>query len=273
MQSSLTPGPERKPQLAYSELQYKTHDEAKRRRKAAKIVAVLEHFLGRDDLDGLVALDIGSSTGYTVEALVDAGAKVTGIDIDAPGIEFARQRFGDRATFLVADGSAIPLADHSVDIVVFNHIYEHVVDPDAVLAEITRVLRPDGVAYFGFGNRLGVIEPHYRLPFLSWVPPKVANRYVTLFKRADDYYERFRTRGQLVRMCRPLQLWDYTYTVLSDSVRFRATDMVPARLASAPPALWRSLAPIMPTFIWIGTPGARRPAGTATRADPTLIER
>ena len=33
--------------------------------------------------------------------------------------------------------------------VVFNHIYEHVVDPDAVLAEIRRVLRPDGVVYLG----------------------------------------------------------------------------------------------------------------------------
>ena len=45
---------------------------------------------------------------------------------------------------------------------VLNHIYEHVVDADKVLSEIRRVLRDDGVAYFGFGNKYGVMEPHYK---------------------------------------------------------------------------------------------------------------
>ena len=62
---------------------------------------------------------------------------------------------------------------------VLNHIYEHVVDPDAVLREIRRVLAPDGVVYLGLANRLGVVEPHYRLPFLSWLPHgPLADRYV-----------------------------------------------------------------------------------------------
>ena len=152
---------------------------------------------------------------------------------------------------------------------VLNHIYEHVVDADKVLSEIRRVLRDDGVAYFGFGNKYGVMEPHYKLPFLSWLPKRAADRYVSAFGRADDYYEQFRSRAGLIEMCRGLQLWDYTYTALSESRRFAATDMVPAKLENLPPAVWRSLGPIIPTFIWVGTSGTSRPAGAPTRQPPT----
>ena len=184
----------RQPQLAYSELQQLTHDETKRRTKAAKIRAVLQHFLGTDDLSGLTVVDIGCSTGYTAEGLSEAGARVLGFDIDVPGLRHAVARVGDRVGFTCADGSALPLPDKSVDVVVFNHIYEHVVDPTAVMAEIRRVLRDDGLAYLGFANRLGIIEPHYRLPFLSWLSPRLADRYVSVTKRAPHYYERMRTR-------------------------------------------------------------------------------
>jgi SAM-dependent methyltransferase len=261
----------RRRQLAYSEIQEATKDETKRRAKAEKIVAVLRHFTGRQDLSGLTAIDIGCSTGYTADTLRGAGCDVIGLDIDAPGLAHAASRFGDRASFLCADGSALPFADRSIDVVVFNHIYEHVVDADAVLDEIRRVLRPDGVAYFGFGNRLGVIEPHYRLPFLSWLPRRAADRYVALTGRATEYYERFRTKAGLMKMCRGLRLWDYTYTVLADSEQFHAQDVVPRRLATAPPVVWRALAPVMPTFIWVGTHGDRRPAGGPTKTPPTLL--
>ena len=262
----------RTPQLAYSEIQYKTHDEVKRRTKAAKICTVLQHFFGREDLRGLRALDVGCSTGFTAAALHEAGATVIGLDIDVPGVTHARDRFRDIA-FLCADGSALPFPDASLDIVVFNHIYEHVVDADAVMAEIARVLTPDGAAYLGFGNRLQVIEPHYRLPFLSWLPRPVADRYVALSKRAPTYYESFRTRRELLKMGAALNLWDYTYSVLADSERFAAQDLVPARLANAPIALWQAAAPVMPTYIWIGTPGSRRPAGPPGRHAPTALPR
>lgn len=258
-------------QLAYSELQSAMHDEVGRRKKAAKILKVLSHFLGQSDLAGLTALDIGCSTGFVADALRGAGAKVTGLDIDEPGLARARERFGSEIDFLNASGDGIPMPAQSVDIVVFNHIYEHVVDADAVMADIRRVLRPDGVVYLGLGNRLGIMEPHYKLPFLSWLPKRIAHRYVRATGRASSYYETFRTRRGLRKMCVGLRIWDYTYTVLTDSREFGADDMVPARLSSASPIIWRLAAPVLPTFIWVGTPGAGQPAGPVTRVSPSLI--
>jgi ubiquinone/menaquinone biosynthesis C-methylase UbiE len=261
---------ERVPQLAYSEIQHLTHDEKKRRQKAAKICAVIEHFFGRDDLTGLVAVDVGCSTGFTAAALREAGATVIGADIDQPGLSSAHGRFAD-ITFLCADGEKMPLADASVDVVVLSHIYEHVVDPDAVMAEIRRVLKHDGAAYLALGNKWQVIEPHYRLPFLSWLPRKAADAYIKRAGKADTYYEQFRSRRDLVKMSAGLTLWDYTYTLLADAERFAATDLVPARLRSAPPAVWKAIAPVIPTYVWIGTPGASSPQGPATRVPPTRV--
>lgn len=263
--------PVRAPQLGYSDLKSEMLDEAGRRTKAAKILSVLRHFLGCEDFTGLVALDIGCSTGFIADELHRAGAKVTGLDIDEPGLARARERFGAEITFVYAGGEAIPMPSQSVDIVVFNHIYEHVVDADAVMADIRRVLRPEGVVYLGLGNRLGVVEPHYKLPFLSWLPKTLADPYLRRFSNESSYYEKFRTRPGLRRMCAGLSVWDYTYTVLAQSEQFRATDIVPARLRSAPPVFWRTLTPLIPTFLWVGTPGSRQPAGPSTRVAPTKL--
>lgn len=263
----------RSPQLAYSDIQEKTRDADRRRRKADKFVRVLQHFLGVDDLCGLRALDVGSSTGFTAAALSGAGCDVIGVDIDVPGLTQAKAMFGGEIDFLVADGSALPFLAQSIDIVLFNQVYEHVVDAPAVMAEIRRVLKADGVALFGFGNKHQVIEPHYRLPFLSWLPDLAADRYVSVFGRADHYYERFLTRRGLQALCEPLALWDYTFTVLCDAERFAATDVVPRGLRGMPSGFWKALTPIMPTFLWIGTPGTRRPKGAPARVSPRRVDR
>lgn len=50
-------------------------------------------------------------------------------------------------TSLVADAHQLPIADASVDAVWIQAVLEHVLDPARVVAEIHRVLRPDGIVY------------------------------------------------------------------------------------------------------------------------------
>ena len=111
-------------QLAYSEQMAAMLDETKRRKKAQKILAVVRHALGRPDLTGLRALDVGCSAGFIADELALAGAQTTGVDIDEPGLARARERFGDRVEFRLAKGEDLPFDDGSMDVVVFNHIYE-----------------------------------------------------------------------------------------------------------------------------------------------------
>ena len=261
----------RAPQLEYSEKMAVMLDEPSRRAKAAKISAVVQHFLGRADLTGLRVVDIGCSGGIIADALAAAGADVVGVDIDAPGLVKAQQNYGDTVSFLCADSSALPLADAAADVVVCNHIYEHVVDPWALVREMSRIVRPDGLIYLGLANRLGVMEPHYRLPFLSWLPRPLAHGYVHASGRADHYHEAFMTRAGLRRLCGGLRVWDYTYSVLAEPERFAAEDVVRGTASRLPQRLLRALRPVVPTFVWVATVGSARPAGPALAAAPDPV--
>lgn len=259
-------------QLEYSTLQPEMHNEEGRRLKAAKMLAVLEHFRGTSDLAGTTVVDLGCSTGFIADEFRRAGARTIGIDIDVPGLAAARKRFDTGLGFLCADGEDLPLPDESADIVIFNHIYEHVVDADAVVADIARILKPDGVVYLGLGNKWGVIEPHYGLPFLSWLPPRLADRYVRRFGSSDAYHERFRSLRGLRKMTSRFDVWDYTHTVLADPEAFSAQDVVPGPLAHVPPAAWRVARPLIPTFIWIGAKNPQPPAGPTVATLPRHLE-
>src|SRR3546814_17958343 len=71
-----------------------------------------------------------------------------------------------------------------------NHVIEHVGNADAQrhhLDEIRRVLAPDGVVYFAAPNRWRLVEPHFRLPFLSWLPNPASDRYVRVMGRGSHY--------------------------------------------------------------------------------------
>lgn len=266
---------QRAPQLAYSQVQSAMLDEAKRRRKAAKLIAVLQHFLGRDDgagLDGLTVADVGCSAGFIADELASAGARhVVGIDIDVPGLRAAHDQFGNRIGFVCADGERLPFDDDSLDVIVFNHIYEHVVDADAVVAELHRVLAPYGVLYLGLGNKYGIMEPHYKLPFLSYLPDRMADRYVRVTGRADRYHERFRSRAGLTRMLRDFTVWDYTYSMIAEPDRFAGDQDVPAPVAALPMPVLRALQPIIPTFLWVATKHGEPPAGALLTSPPIRL--
>jgi ubiquinone/menaquinone biosynthesis C-methylase UbiE len=262
---------ERRQQLQYSELMEKMLDEEHRRAKARKLLGVLRHFLGRSHLDGLRVADVGCSAGFIADELADAGGLTVGIDIDEPGLAKASHRFGDRVLFVLGDGERLPVADRSLDVIVFNHIYEHVVEPDAVFTELHRVLADNGALYLGLANRLGILEPHHRLPFLSYLPTPLADLYVRLSGRGDKYYERLRTRPTLRGLARGFTVWDYTLSVIREPQLFASEEVIPGPLRSMPTAALKTLMPVIPTYIWVATKDGASPAGGPLRANPEQV--
>lgn len=266
----------RSPQLAYSDSQALMLDEASRRAKAQKIIAALRHFRGVDSLAGLTVADVGCSGGTIAAEICDDGAHVVGIDIDVPGVRKAQDRYragseDRRPHFLCADSMSTPLSDRSVDIVVCNHIYEHVVSPEALAAELRRIVKPEGIVYLGLGNKWGVVEPHYRLPFLSYLPRAAADRYVRVMHRADEYYEHFYGRRGLRRLFAAFDVWDYTHAILAEPELFAMRRAWPPRLSGAVSDLSRVLRPVVPTFIWLATARPTAPRGPRLRRQPLHV--
>ena len=111
---------------------------------------------GLDLYPGATILDFGAGSGWTSRFLSQLGCEVILLDVSRTALEMARELYkrqpviGTRPEprFLLFDGRSINLPDQAVDRILCFDAFHHSTDPDAILAEFARVLRPGGVAAF-----------------------------------------------------------------------------------------------------------------------------
>lgn len=98
---------------------------------------------------GEQVLDVGSGPGFLAAAIADAvgstGA-VCGVEISEPLNAVARAHCSRQPWIAIRQGNAtqLPLPNASFDAVVSTQVLEYVDDVDAAIAEMFRVLRPEG---------------------------------------------------------------------------------------------------------------------------------
>ncbi len=183
--------------------------------------------------------DVGTGTGIMKKTLeAEFHKPIVGFELDVSFV-------AERERVVCADARRLPVADRALDLVILNHVYEHVDDQGGLFAEAFRVLRPGGAAYVSAGSRRAVLEPHYRLPFLSWLPHSAADRYLRLTGRGRTYEGvRFLTYGPLVRLMQApgFRVRDLTETALRDLLgpRRGAAWRPVWALLRACPAGWRT---------------------------------
>lgn len=152
--------------------------------KAEKIVALLgaERFAKARRV-----LEIGCGSGVIASTLKRMGAP----DLEVHAVDVVDSRLTqDGFEFRLVEGTTLPYDDDAFDVVITNHVIEHVGDIDAQLhhlSEIRRVLRKDGRVYLAVPNAWRLVEPHFRLPFLSWLPRRLADRYVRATGKGTHY--------------------------------------------------------------------------------------
>lgn len=101
-------------------------------------------------------LDVGCGLGNDLARFAAAGARVTGIDLAPRAVQLARRNFAQRGLdgeFAVMDGECLQLPDASFDVVYCHTVLHFTPDPAAMVREIHRVLRPDGLAILMTVNR------------------------------------------------------------------------------------------------------------------------
>jgi len=170
---------------------------------------------------GGTLLDFGCGNGSQTALFAGAFDRVVGVDVNREYLAQFRARYAQAAleapnkpvargardqpagqpgglppiTALYFDGDNIPLRTRSVDYAVSFEVLEHVRDDRAVLGELARVVRPDGILVVSVPNRWWIFETHgtnlpvlrwNRVPFFSWLPTPIHDR----FARARIYSRR-----------------------------------------------------------------------------------
>jgi SAM-dependent methyltransferase len=111
-------------------------------------------------------LDIGCGIKSSLEIYKSPeNVKVVGIDLDKTLIR-KMKKLWPHAKFLKVDAQNLPFANNFFDKIFCLHLLEHVPDPERVMEEIFRVLKPSGNAYIAvpspnYEKVMGFVIPGY----------------------------------------------------------------------------------------------------------------
>ncbi|HEY1551529.1 MAG TPA: methyltransferase domain-containing protein [Kofleriaceae bacterium] len=191
------------------------------------------------------AIDIGCGYGHTAAELSRSCAQVVGIEPFDALASHARELAREHPNLEIRHGSVYDLADvDTYDLAVLDNVLEHLPDQPAALAAIARALRPGGALFLLVPNKLWPVEVHYHLPFLSYLPLSLANRYLRIAGKGTDYTDASYapTYWRLRRLLDAEPTLDYHFTLPSNLSLAAGGNALHYKLGAAAlrrfPALW-----------------------------------
>jgi 2-polyprenyl-3-methyl-5-hydroxy-6-metoxy-1,4-benzoquinol methylase len=129
---------------------------------------------------GRRVLDLGCRYGALTEYYTE-GNDVTGVDIDREALEHAEARLGIQALWADLD-SPLAFMDETFDVVVIGEVLEHIREPQRLIDQAHRVLRPGGTLV---GSTPNGFRLKNRLRFLAGRHAEDNPTHLHLFAPAD----------------------------------------------------------------------------------------
>jgi hypothetical protein len=155
------------------------------------------------DLDELLDMPMHESGATRFELMVgemiEQSDPVLGAQLYDGTLGYSRERDPDDPGIVVAilfereSGALV-----SQTRVAWNSFFHSWAEQEHHVRELGRVLRPGGTGYLAVPNRWGPLEPHFRLPGLSWLPSAgLQSRYVRAAHRGERYDCRLLSRAEV----------------------------------------------------------------------------
>ena len=127
---------------------------------------LIERRLSRPEGRPWRVLDLGCGTGDSVDLFRAQDPAVEWVGLDIADSREAGERVRADATFVSFDGVSIPFEDGRFDLVYCKQVLEHVRRPAPLLAEVRRVLAPDG----RFAGSTSQLEPYHSRSVWNYTP-------------------------------------------------------------------------------------------------------
>ena len=225
-------------------------DRPSRLRKGEKIRDLLAK---RRPLKNLSVLDVGTGSGQIAGLLLGE----VGPNGEVCAVDRLDQHNERGIDFKLTGTTDIPFEDDRFDVVLSNHVIEHVGERESQinhLREIRRVLSDDGLMYLAVPNRRAIWEHHFNLPFLSWLPRPFASWIVRVTGKGTHYDCWLLTRSELDRLFSEADLICEDITI--EALRHMAKNEMGPALRSAiglcPDFLLKSVMPFIPRNVVLG---------------------
>lgn len=216
---------------------------------ARQIDGVLKNIL--DNPKKLKCLDVGCSSGVISYYLSDKFREVIGVDIDEKAIKYAVKNFQKKnLKYLKMDGEDLDFKDQVFDVVICHQVYNFVENPQKLMNEIHRVLKKGGVCYFSGRNKYAIMEPQYKIPFLSWIPPYLAKYVVKTSGRGSDFFgKNYMSYTELCKLLSIFKIEDLTIKIIKDPDKYCFKKLERFKLVAS--LLPKSIVSLIPNYIFI----------------------
>jgi SAM-dependent methyltransferase len=99
----------------------------------------------------IVDVGCGDGAATILAAQVNPGHRIVGLDWSADALRHAQAR-GLTLVRAEVEPTGLPIASGRADVVVMSELIEHLLDPDSVLEEVWRVLKPGGTLLLSTPN-------------------------------------------------------------------------------------------------------------------------
>ena len=156
-------------------------------------------------------LEVGCGIGTDLVRFARGGARVTGVDLSKTAIDLARKNFELHGVtpvdLRVANAEALPFTDGSMDVVYGHGVIQYTSNPDRLIAECHRVLRPGGAGIFMVYNRISWLNAlskvmkvpleHEDAPVLRKFSIAEFRRLLAPFASVEIVPERFPVKSRL----------------------------------------------------------------------------
>lgn len=206
--------------IDYSLLNDEIFISERRKEVADQILSVIKVHLGAKKLKNLDCLEIGTSSGIMGNIFSDNFRSVVGIDVDKNASTRWKDYKKNNLAFKLMDAQKMRFKDNKFDVIITNQDYEFLEDAQKFVSEIFRVLKPDGICFFGARNRLTLIEGQYRIFLLPLLPEKLALVYLRVIGRTNIFLARYKTYWELRKICRKFVIHDYSIRIIKNPKKF-----------------------------------------------------